>query len=597
MDWKSARYEKSDTSQQSIGRRPSQSATPTLSERNVASWELLRNHSNHLSSVSAYSQGVPSIPDDILDDILEPSAFAAERDSWQSFDSLTRVENDHHPLDHDIPVGTDHGWSKTWAEDLCADFSSLAPLHFIDRFSEGPPTKDHLSVLSKQIWTKSRRSSENADSQSQDDSVPPYADPDTAQFIDVFFNGCYGYSSFVTRQYVEDTLAAIVASPNAVDQCAYALVNGVLAIGCRNAIRKDSPRSNTIHAKSIYWPSRYFSGALKYREYLTNGQPSFLKLQALTALILYLRQHRNVSLMRSVLSQAIHMIQELISRVPKSPFLTAIDGNHQQEIQRLFWLLYSIEKPFTLRFGGHSMIDDDLVVFPAPSKRRDSMIPAIDLRSGWEVVSYRYARLCSVIVKTIYSHAALRMSRSETLAAIDRLSKMLEAWRMSIPVAYRPDCNLDLPACQNRSWDTCIQSDIFLKFAEASFAIHRWAVIQHNVVQDATATYSSSRDQCIELAKGVLHWTHYFRVDDHELDWHRIFLPLLSAATIFIAICKQEVGKDCLPFLGMACGYFGRLSTSECAAPNLFEEISELYLMAHRKLNAGEATDLAGQST
>lgn len=60
-------------------------------------------------------------------------------------------------------------------------------------------------------------------------------------------------------------------------------------------------------------------------------------------------------------------------------------------------------------------------------------------------------------------------------------------------------------------------------------------------------------------------------------------LPTLSVTVLLIVICKSEYGKECLPYFGMACGFFGRLHTKGNSSLDLFDEISELNLLAHRK--------------
>lgn len=58
-----------------------------------------------------------------------------------------------------------------------------------------------------------------------------------------------------------------------------------------------------------------------------------------------------------------------------------------------------------------------------------------------------------------------------------------------------------------------------------------------------------------------------------------------------MVIAKQETGKDCLPYLGMACGYFGRQDMDASTSTDLFEEISELYILAHGNLGSARTRD------
>ena len=54
----------------------------------------------------------------------------------------------------------------------------------------------------------------------------------------------------------------------------------------------------------------------------------------------YVQNHREVSLTRSLLSQAVHMHQELSQATPKRPSST-IMGLPQGQIERLFWQIYN----------------------------------------------------------------------------------------------------------------------------------------------------------------------------------------------------------------------------------------------------------------
>lgn len=253
------------------------------------------------------------------------------------------------------------------------------------------------------------------------------------------------------------------------------------------------------------------------------------------------------------------------------------------------------------------IIHDDLIVYRAPSKRRDSGVCDYDDYTGWElqVVNYRYARLCSIIMKTLYGHASLRMSPLDAVASIKRLSTMLKAWRSSIPATFSPDSKVNHTNHHVQPWGLCVQSDLVLKYAEASFAIHRWAIMGSKIDLQVTAECSASQVECVETAKTVLDSTHAFRVHDSETHWyvrqreqhdllrpdfcslhlnrHQVMLSLLSAAILYCVVLKQAGGKDILPYLGMACGYFGRLNTYDSMATDLFDEVSELYLLTYLK--------------
>ncbi|KAH7340062.1 hypothetical protein BKA66DRAFT_577245 [Pyrenochaeta sp. MPI-SDFR-AT-0127] len=329
----------------------------------------------------------------------------------------------------------------------------------------------------------------------------------------------FSYPLFVNRQTIEGILVSTMRAPDRVDRVAFALLNAVIAIGCRTSIRKQQASTETPSSESAIAPRRYFSLALSCQDDLQNGQSSLLKLQTLVAMILFARYDHDVPLTRSLLAQAVHMIPELRLATPACTSSTQ-DTSLQEETERVFWILYSIEKPYALRFGSHSMIDDDLLTYHAPSQIKSSSTSlSADNYSGWEIVNYRYARLCSVIVKTLYSRATLKIGPSGTAASISRLTSMLEAWRMSIPMAYRPKSSAEFRERPEQSSDFGRAMTIFFNYAEASFAIHRWAIATTTYDPDSSSTYISSRDECVAVAKRVLSATHSFSVNDAEMEW------------------------------------------------------------------------------
>jgi hypothetical protein len=60
-------------------------------------------------------------------------------------------------------------------------------------------------------------------------------------------------------------------------------------------------------------------------------------------------------------------------------------------------------------------------------------------------------------------------------------------------------------------------------------------------------------------------------------------LPALSAMILYILMKRGDEGGDCLPYLSIASGFFGKLSVRTETDADLFAEVSELFLSAHLK--------------
>ncbi|KAL8880242.1 MAG: hypothetical protein Q9198_002312 [Flavoplaca austrocitrina] len=168
------------------------------------------------------------------------------------------------------------------------------------------------------------------------------------------------------------------------------------------------------------------------------------------------------------------------------------------------------------------MIHDDIIVYEPPSRVANLDLCDFEDSNDWDlhVVNYRYARLCSIIIKTLYSHASLEKSPSECMASIRHLSTLLDAWRQSIPASFRPNSEVNLTDSAGLHQISRIQSDLGLKLAEASFAIHRWSIMRVTRSEQTAAGHAASRDSCVAAAKAVLVLTQTLRHHDSALEWY-----------------------------------------------------------------------------
>ena len=106
--------------------------------------------------------------------------------------------------------------------------------------------------------------------------------------IDRPINDC-SYPGFVKKQSIVEILMEAMRSHDQMDPNAFVLLNSVLAIGCRNALRK--PRVNNQNESRGFHtrPAQYFQCALNRHGQLSNGPPSLLKLQALVSMVRIIR--------------------------------------------------------------------------------------------------------------------------------------------------------------------------------------------------------------------------------------------------------------------------------------------------------------------
>lgn len=87
------------------------------------------------------------------------------------------------------------------------------------------------------------------------------------------------YPNFVGKQMVLEILMEAMRSSSDMDQGGLVLLNSVLAIGCRNALRKHRLNTEKHSPITATRPLQYFQCALIHHNALSTGPPSLLKLQ------------------------------------------------------------------------------------------------------------------------------------------------------------------------------------------------------------------------------------------------------------------------------------------------------------------------------
>jgi hypothetical protein len=115
-------------------------------------------------------------------------------------------------------------------------------------------------------------------------------------------------------------------------------------------------------------------------------------------------------------------------------------------LRDLFWLCYSFDKDICLRTGQPPCINDthcdlilpwdyvrlhDINLQQNTPQTDDHMVPLFP----WDL---RLSILKSKVYQDLYTTHSFQQSVSELLSSIRRLDELLEQWRLSLPVEFRP---------------------------------------------------------------------------------------------------------------------------------------------------------------
>ncbi|KAF2226160.1 hypothetical protein BDZ85DRAFT_317248 [Elsinoe ampelina] len=287
-------------------------------------------------------------------------------------------------------------------------------------------------------------------------------------------------------------------------------IYSAIAIGCR--LRKMKSRRH----QTCQDPDYYFKRALIWLPQLTAEPPVFAKVQALIPMITYAKSSLCTNFSRYLISEAVRMAFALRMNLLEGSDVSNDDQNHKQ---RVFMILYSWEKPLSMRFNVQSAIDDDYIAFDLE-----------DVASGQALSSSDqifhdlcFARICSRVSKELCSPRALKNTPKQQAAIRATLQDSLGDWLSSIPASERQDVQ---------------EARASPRHGEGTFVLQKW---------NATAATVSARRVLLDVAD----------MDVRDVDEECLSALLASFCIILhqVVSCQgQANAADDTSLLVAACG-------------------------------------------
>ncbi|CCU75572.1 powdery mildew-specific hypothetical protein [Blumeria hordei DH14] len=413
-------------------------------------------------------------------------------------------------------------------------------------------------------------------------------DTQTKCYLDACYNESFGLSIFIRREYL-DWLAREVLVRKSEHETSVILLYSALAIGCYvvKVEQGGDIKQGLAEAYSLFRVAEERRSSMEVRNL---SKETFLSTLVMT---LFARKC-NRELESELLSVAASVSNGLELHCIVSLADLCNSEQEKLDLQRAYWLFYSIEKSHSLRLGKYSvcapkiavagtllisyqLIDDNFLDHQPPSHVIKTDLSPNSSSEGHQNTDFddllllqcQFAKICSLITTKLYSSHGLRKSPTELFNSMFQLGGMLKHWKDSIPISSRP---LDLSSASTFVPELCRASQERLassyQYYEALLAIHgRWRLCNPlRMTDEDMAHMSTSREICLNVARMVLHTSSEFRIATLLSDWSLTQIPICSLFIIFLETVDLETNgskEDMLPYLSIAEGFYGRLSVLE----------------------------------
>ncbi|KAJ0413181.1 hypothetical protein BJY00DRAFT_306504 [Aspergillus carlsbadensis] len=348
------------------------------------------------------------------------------------------------------------------------------------------------------------------------------------------------------------------------------LYYAVLALGCQhNGFGSFIPDNNRA------W--KFFQIALSRLDRILMSPESLASLQAIFAISAF-----GHNLDQTLIAEAGRMALAL--RYHKSAI-----SEDSALCYRTFWVIYHLEKRYCFQARQTSAIADYDIGCPIP--------PAPDSVIGdynWLLSSVRFSRILSVAYASLFSVSASTQLDDTLLASVDHVHTLLEEWRRSIPLDFRPKEPL-----QRRRLSDGASKEITLRthyyYYHLVIALSRLTL---HVSRDVARSENAMR-ALLNTARSIIDLTRFIDVEPYAPTFVLAILPLSALFILFDFVIHHPTDPEIrsyLTLLDIVAGHFSQLDhASKGVIPSSY--LSEFSHMARHYVKNGSKQTPTTDST
>ncbi|KAL0937299.1 fungal specific transcription factor [Colletotrichum truncatum] len=236
------------------------------------------------------------------------------------------------------------------------------------------------------------------------------------------------------------------------------------------------------------------------------------------------------------------------------------DSLVRNQLRRLFWLAYKLDKDISLRTGQPPSIDDEYCDLVLPQNDwwtrnsndlggSPSFLDEAMITSAIQPDSLQLTIIKSTISRTLYSVAAMKKGDAELLRDIRELDDGLERWRMSVPQSYRPTLTFPRGTVAIRNGRMGMEEIIMhFEYHYLMAMIHRasgrcrcWASGEGGGLEGVSSSLALS----VQASRSTL---YFLKAAIHAVEevafWMIVFYPMSAILTIFCSLLHDPLNPQ-----------------------------------------------------
>ncbi|KAM5357065.1 hypothetical protein ACJZ2D_016656 [Fusarium nematophilum] len=417
------------------------------------------------------------------------------------------------------------------------------------------------------------------------------------EYVEAYFSKVQVIFPILDRDTFLSQLATLGTSSDGATNCSWqALLNAVLASGCRATLSDETAIAFRISGREGWG---YFRTALSFESRILHGATDLMAVQAMAVMTVFAQGLSSPQRLEYTLSSiASRLAQSLaLNRHPPSEWNLA--ESEKRERDRVFWVIYCLDRSISLRCGRPAIIQDHEVscCFPRGVNTVQRGQESSGTRTEPPAFDYflcfaKLARIGGNVSRLLYSAAALYTPSHRLLPTLDRLMHDLESWLSAIPAGLRPG----KPLTRILEMNGASHDQIVVLHASYYYllcAIYRRASplftqenrsLEHFIDQKSHVSH-------IEAARCIVLLTKHLNTESFSPAWLIFYYPFTALTTIFIHVASNPpsaLTQSDIALMETVVGFFGRLeyvTSGEAAFTKTGEFVRQARSVAERYSN------------
>ncbi|KAI2942830.1 transcriptional regulator family: Fungal Specific TF [Aspergillus niger] len=398
---------------------------------------------------------------------------------------------------------------------------------------------------------------------------------DSEPRISSYIQACFespgaGVNMFLSMASAQECVDAVLKSECS-NRATVVVAYAVLALGCYLVSIQSGIRSAV---EGITRATGYFRRALSELNCLSMDNATVRALQGILIMVIFADKSAHHSRSRLV-SLGVQCVQGL--GLHSSRRLRQLStGTDERLLKNAFWALYAIEKADAVGTGRGSIMCDKLTDH-SPS---DALQHPDEARLTLQCL---YGRLCDRVIDSLFSQAALRVTRADMCRQIEDAYCLVQAW-LGIFQTYNN--SLNTPAGRFSCLGEQAEAETHLSSYFLIFLIHgKWLhMAQQGLDPEEAEAYERSETRCLAAARSVLEQCSQQTHVQMLANMRFRSLPKIAACILILTGQSCDRSDEHKMYLNMALCIFGVI-----AALQIFIRNKTGFLLTRSILGLSEA--------